>query len=120
MNFGDLNFLIFIYFLIFFSFVINGNHTLYLLLAAELLWVTLYGMALLLAFINDDLNILSLTLFFLVFSAVELAVGFVLLMLQNTVLRSLTLVDGSNNFFFFLERLQSRLFTSRFNWSKVY
>lgn len=120
MNLGDFNFLIIIFFLLVFSFIINANHFLYLLLSAELLWVTLYGLALFLSFVLDDLNILSLTLFFLVFSAVELAAGLILLLLQNTLFRSLTLVDGSNNVQNFAERVTKRLFISKFNWSNFY
>jgi len=46
-----------------------------LLIISELFWITLYTMSLLFAVVDDNLLILSLSLFFLMFSAVEISVG---------------------------------------------
>ena len=45
----------------------------------------------------DNVNLLSLTFFFLVLSAVEFGIGLVILLLQNIFLRSLQLHDNARN-----------------------
>ena len=47
---------------------------------------------------SDNINFLSLTFFFLVLSAVEFGIGLVLILLQNTLLRSISLSDNGSNF----------------------
>jgi hypothetical protein len=52
-------------------------------------------------FIFDDVNLLSLTFFFLIFSAVEFALGLVIILVQHILLRSIylnTLSKNSNKF----------------------
>lgn len=56
---------------------------LHLLLTAELAWITLFCMALVAGFSGNDHNLVALTFYFLLFSAVEFSVGLVLLVLQN-------------------------------------
>ena len=52
----------------------------------------------------DNLNLLSLTFFFLIFSAIEFGVGLVLLLLQHLLTRSLSLYENENNIFKFVNR----------------
>ena len=94
----SLNMLFLFFFLILFSILINTNTSLHLLLTAELLWITLYTIVLFIGFIFDNLNVLSLTFFFLVFSAIEFGLGLVLLLFQNIITRSINLNDYDNNF----------------------
>ena len=63
---GDLNFIFIIFFILFTSIVLNVNTALHLLLTAELLWITLYILCLFIGLTFDNLNILSLTFFFLI------------------------------------------------------
>ena len=71
------------------------NTALHLLLTAELIWITLYALVLLVGMAYDCLNLISLTFFFLIFSAVEFSVGLVLLLLQHLLTRTLSLdVNG--------------------------
>ena len=74
----------------------HTNTSLHLLLTAELLWITLYALTLLIGLAYDNLNLLSLTFFFLIFSAVEFGVGLVLMLLQHLITRTLNL-DASGN-----------------------
>ena len=79
--------------------LVNANTGLHLLLTAELLWITIYLISLLVGIAYDNLNILSLTFFVLIFSAIELGVGLVLLLLQYILLRTLGLdYQDTNNF----------------------
>jgi len=75
----------------------NVTSALHLLLTAELLWVTLYVIVLNMGMLYDNINLLSLTFFFLVLSAVEFGIGIVLILVQNVFLRSIYLSDNSKN-----------------------
>ena len=116
MTVESLNALFLFFFLIVFSIVINTNTALHLLLTSELIWITLYAVALLVGLIYDNLNILSLTFFFLVFSAIEFGIGAVLLLFQNIITRSINLNDQDSNFLKFLDRFKSKLYVNRIRW----
>ncbi len=75
----------------------NVTSALHLLLTAELLWVTLYLIVLNMGILYDNVNLLALTFFFLVLSAVEFGIGIVLILVQNVFLRSIYLSDNSRN-----------------------
>ena len=109
MSFGDLNFIIILFFFVLLSIVINVNTALHLLLTAEFLWITLYVFALFMGLIYDNLNILSLTFFFLVLSAVEFGLGLVIMLVQNLIMRSINLSDSSKNSFKWSLRFQNKL-----------
>jgi hypothetical protein len=66
-------------------------------------------MTLLMGFIYDNLNLLSLTFFFLILSAVEFGLGLVIMLVQNILLRSINLSDGSTNPSKFATRFRSKL-----------
>ena len=112
----SLNLLFLFFFLIIFSIIINTNTSLHLLLTAELLWITLYSIVMFIGFVYDNLNILSLTFFFLVFSAIEFGIGLVLLLLQNIITRSINLNDYDTNFLKFSNRFKSKLYLNKINW----
>lgn len=109
MNLGELNFISLLLFLLFFTLLANPTTTLQYLLTAELLWITIYCMAVFVAFILDDTNVLSLTLFFLVLSAVEISIGFILVAFQSITLNSSLVIDNKSTNFQFLSRLAGRM-----------
>ena len=112
----SLNLFFLFFLLILFSIVVNTNTSLHLLLTAELLWITLYSIVMFIGFIYDNLNILSLTFFFLVFSAIEFGIGLVLLLLQNIITRSINLNDYDSNFLKFSNRFKNKLYINKLNW----
>ncbi len=61
----------------------------------------------------DNLNILSLTFFFLVFSAIEFGIGIILLLLQNIFLRTLNLVENDLNYAKFSNRTKQILYNNK-------
>jgi len=111
-----LNTLLLFFFLIFFSILVNTNTSLNLLLTAEILWITLYAIALLIGILYDNVNVLSLTFFFLILSAVELGIGLVLLLIQNLLTRSISLNDNDQNFVKFSTRFLNKLYVNKYNW----
>ena len=94
---GDLNVLFIFFFFILGSLMVNTNTALHLLLTAELLWITLYVLVLLVGMVYDNINFLSLTFFFLIFSAIEFGVGLVILLLQHILIRTLGLHTNDTN-----------------------
>ncbi len=112
----SLNMLFLFFFLILFSILINTNTALHLLLTAEVLWITLYAISLFVGFVYDNLNVLSLTFFFLVFSAIEFGIGLVLLLFQNIISRSINLNDYDTNFLKFSNRFRNKLYINKINW----
>jgi len=112
----SLNMLFLFFFLILFSILINTNTSIHLLLTAEILWITLYAIVLLLGLVYDNLNLLSLTFFFLVFSAIEFGIGFVLLLFQNIITRSINLNDYYTNFLKFSTRFKNKFYLNKIKW----
>ncbi len=113
---GDLNLYFIIFFLILLSITNNVSSALHLLLTAELLWITLYIIVLTVGFLYDNINLLSLTFFFLVLSAVEFGVGLITILLQNIFLRTTNLTDNNKNWIKQNLRFVNRLKNVKVNW----
>lgn len=110
---GSLNLLILLYFMLFISIFVNISNSLHLLLTAELLWITLFALALSVGYIYDNFNVLSLTFFFLVLSAVEFGIGLILMLFQNSITKSIKLYNTDHNFPKFVSRLKSNLLNNK-------
>nr|YP_010049561.1 NADH dehydrogenase subunit 4L [Strombidium cf. sulcatum]QPL15966.1 NADH dehydrogenase subunit 4L [Strombidium cf. sulcatum] len=93
---NELNFLYLSFFLFLFSIFINVTTALHLLLTAEMLWILLYIVSLFVGYIFNSLNILTLTFFLLILSAVEFGIGLVIMLIQHIIFRSINL--NSNSF----------------------
>lgn len=113
MMIGEINLVIVAFFLLFIGLLINVNSFVHLLLLAELIWITLYGLALLGGFLMNDLGLVSLTFFFLIFSAIELGIGLELVSIQNVVTRSLNTTSAISPQRSTM-RLSPRLYINRF------
>jgi len=114
--FGDTNVLLILFLFSFSTLLTNANTSLHLLLTAELLWIMLYAVALLIGMTYDNLNILSLTFFFLIFSAVEFGVGLVLMLIQNLLTRSLNLDTAGSVQSKYTTGVTRGLFLNKLNW----
>lgn len=109
MTLGDFNFIFIIFFVMFASIALNVNTALHLLLTAEILWITLYIATLLIGLAYDNLNLLSLTFFFLILSAIEFGLGLIIMLVQNIIMRSINLNDSNANPIKFASRLNSKI-----------
>lgn len=109
MSLGDLNLLFILFFIIFLSIVLNVNTSLHLLLTAEFMWITLYVITLLMGLIFNNVNLLSLTFFLLILSAVEFGLGLVIILIQNIFLRSISLNLNNVNSLKFMSRYKNKL-----------
>lgn len=106
---GELNFIVILFLFLFTSIVINTNTAIHLLLTAEFLWITLYALTLITGLIYDNVNLLSLTFFFLILSAVEFGVGLIIILFQNIFNRSISLDDSNTNNLKFTSRFLNKL-----------
>ncbi len=95
-------------------FFINFTNSLQSLVVSEFLWITLYVWSLFMAYLTDDMNLLSLTLFFLVFSAIEISVGLIVILIQKTVFRSLNFTYNSNKHTFNLHKTIRSFYSNKF------
>lgn len=96
--------------------MVNVNTSLHLLLTAELMWITLYAIVLFVGLAYDNLNFLSLTFFFLIFSAVEFGVGLVIMLIQHLLTRSIDLDQSGNLATKFSNQTSNLLLSNRINW----
>lgn len=106
---GDFNFVFLLFFMMLMSVVLNINTALHLLLTAELLWITLYILTLLIGLVYDNVNLLSLTFFFLILSAVEFGIGLIIMLVQNIIFRSINLNDSNRNPLKFTTRFLTKI-----------
>jgi NADH:ubiquinone oxidoreductase subunit K len=65
--------------------------------------------------VYDNLNILSLAFFVLVFSAVEFGIGLVILLMQFLLTRTLNLNENDNNVLKFTDRIFRKNYINRIN-----
>jgi len=112
--FCEFNFLIIVFTVILMSIVVNINTSLHLVLTAEFLWITLYSIVLLMGFLSNNVNLVSLTFFFLILSAAEFSIGLVLILIQFIFTRSITLNNTPHNSMKFVSRFTTRLNINNF------
>lgn len=111
-----MNTVLILFLVLFSTLMVHVNTSLHLLLTAELLWITIYILTVLVGLVYDNLNILSLSFFVLVFSAVEFGVGLIILLMQFLFTRTLNLNEGDSNFTKFTDRLSKKIYSNRVNW----
>ena len=66
-------------------------------------------MCLFIGLIFDNLNILSLTFFFLILSAVEFGLGLIIMLVQHIIFRSINLNDSNANTLKLSSRFSAKL-----------
>ena len=112
---GDLNIVLVLFLILFSTLLVHVNTSLHLLLTAELLWVTIYITAVLAGLLYDNLNILSISFFVLVFSAVEFGLGLIILIMQHLFTRTLNLNENEQNVFKHTDRIYKKNYSNRVN-----
>lgn len=113
---GDFNTIVILFLILISTLLVHVNTSLHLLLTAELIWITIYLLTVLTGLVYDNLNILSLSFFVLVFSAVEFGIGLVILLMQFLLTRTLNLNENDNNVLKFTDRIFRKNYLNRINW----
>lgn len=65
-------------------------------------------------FVYDNLNLLSLTFFFLILSAVEFGLGLIIMLVQHIIMRSINLNDNNTNPLKFANRFSKKINTTSY------
>lgn len=107
MNLNEINFLLVIIWFLFVMFVCGFENSFKSIIVSEFLWISLFCIYLLLSLIYDDINFLTMTLFFLIFSAIEISICLILIIIQKKLFKTLNLSFSTNNW----------VFTKKFNFT---
>lgn len=97
-------------------FVSNINSFVKLIFYSELTWIILYVISLVYASINDDLNLLSFSIFILSFAGIEYAIGLVLLLIFKDVNGNLIFSETNNKNYFINFFKKKNFFLNKYNW----
>lgn len=115
MTLNELNLIIFFIFNVLIIILINPINLLNVLILVELIWIGFYAITCITGYLYDDLTLLSLSFFFLLFSAAELITGFILILIQNTLIFNTSLADTTLLNSNYSSRLTKNLFLNKIN-----
>lgn len=100
------------------GFVVNIENFFKLLLYSEITWLTLYTYTILIGSINDDLTLLSTSLFIIGLAALEFSVGILMVIIFKNINKSINLEESENGFDntnFFSKK---KTYINRYYWNK--
>jgi NADH:ubiquinone oxidoreductase subunit K len=100
------------------GFVINIENFFKLLLYSEITWLTLYTYTILIGSINDDLTLLSTSLFIIGLAALEFSVGILLIIIFKNINKSITLDEVENNYDNTKLFNKKKTYINRYYWNK--
>lgn len=111
---NELNFVMFVFFILMYMFITKFDNNFKSLILSEFFWITLYIIALLMAFLLDDVMLMSLIFFFLIFSAVDLSIGLLLIIIQKKLFKNINITHNSNYKTNFITRKNKFIFFKNF------
>lgn len=91
MNLSEFNIILTIFWVITFFFISGFENNFKSLILSEFIWITLFVFYLISALLYDDYNLLSLTLFFLIFSAIEISICLIIILIQKKLFKNINL-----------------------------
>lgn len=113
-----INFWNFFFWTLLICFLLNSTNFLNLLFYSELVWATLYCLAILCGTINDDLNLFSTSFFLLGLAGLELSIGFLIIINFKNFNFSLSFIDEIKQLNQFLYFNNNKLILNKFLWNK--
>lgn len=111
-----INFWSFLFWFSFVSFVSNINNFLRLLFYSELTWITIYCYVLVLGAINDDITLLSSSIFILGLAGLEYGLGILLIIIFKNINSNLEFTDVDNENKIYNIYNKSNLYLNRYIW----
>jgi len=100
------------------GFVVNIENFFKLLLYSEITWLTLYTYTVLIGAINDDLTLLSTSLFVIGLAALEFSIGILMVITFKNINKSINLDESENNFDNTKFFNKKKTFINRYYWNK--
>lgn len=98
------------------SFLLNPKNFILLLFYSELVWVTLYCYTVMMGGITDDINLFSLSFFFLGLAGLEFSFGFLLIIAFKNINKSLEFFDEKKIWEQFLIKKNINLFLNKYSY----
>lgn len=111
-----INFWSFLFWFSFISFISNINNFLRLLFYSELTWVVIYCYILVLGAINDDITLLSSSIFILGLAGLEYGLGILLIIIYKNINSNLEFTDLENEKKIYSIYNNNNLYLNRFLW----
>ena len=93
-----MNFWNFLFWLTIFGFLINLENFFKILMYSELTWLVLYCYTITCGAVNDDIILISNSLFILGFAGLEFSIGILLLIIFKNIIKTINLNDGDSDF----------------------
>lgn len=94
---GWINFWNLLFWLSITGFLINLENLFKILIYSELVWIILYTYTVLIASINNDLNILSTSFYILAIAGLEFSVGIILIVFFKNNIKSISVENENKN-----------------------
>ena len=111
-----INFWSFLFWFSFVSFISNINNFLRLLFYSELTWIIIYCYVLVLGAINDDITLLSSSIFILGLAGLEYGLGILLIIIFKNINSKLEFTDLDNEKKIYNIYNNSNLYLNRYIW----
>lgn len=113
-----INFFIFIFWLSIISFITNFNNFIRLLFYSELTWIILYCFILVQGAINDDILLLSTSIFILGLAGIEYAIGILILLIFKQINKKTDFDESDNDIYNHNIYSNTNIFVNRYIWNK--
>lgn len=112
------NFFNFIFWLSLVSFISNFNNFIRLLFYSEITWIILYCYILVLGSINDDITLLSTSIFLLGFAGIEYGIGILILMIFKQINKKTDFDESDNDVYNHNIFSNNNIYVNRYIWKK--
>lgn len=112
-----INFFICIFWLSIISFITNFNNFVRLLFYSELTWIILYCFILIQGAINDDLTLLSTSIFILGLAGIEYAIGILILLIFKQINKKTDFDESDNDVYNHNIYSNNNIFINRYIWN---
>ncbi len=88
MSLNEINFISILIWIVLFYFVVGFENSFKSIIVSEFIWITFFCFYLIISIVYDDINCLSLILFFLIFSAIEISICLIIILFQKKIIKS--------------------------------
>lgn len=111
-----INFFITIFWISIISFISNFNNFIKLLFYSEIAWIILYSLILLQGSINDDLILLSSSIFILGLAGIEYSLGIIILIIFKIINKKTDFDESENNYYNHKIQSKNNTYLNRYIW----
>ena len=112
-----INFFIFTFWLSIISFITNFNNFIRLLFYSELTWIILYCFILIQGAINDDIILLSTSIFILGLAGIEYAIGILILLIFKQINKKTNFDESDNDVYNHNIYSNNNIYINRYIWN---